>query len=481
MRDSKLSRRKLMATGLAGGAAAAALAACGETVVEERIVTQVVEVEKVVTEVVTETVTEVESKILEVEKVVEVERDAGEVEIFSWWTNAGEVEALNTLFNNLRVQVPGINIISNAIAGGSGPGGNAKAILATRMLAGEPPDSFQIHWGHELNYSHSIAGEVEALDDLWAAEGYFDSYPEGFVEAGRFDGKVWAVPVNIHRSNVIWYDREFFAKYPNIPTPETYETWDDAFNAFDDILATGEGRAPFSIGESRPFYTAHVLENVLLGEVGGQAYSNLFNGTDDWTGAGVTKTLETTKTLLENYVNDDILTTEPADAFEKIYTDAVMTINGDWAEGFYRGKGYDGRYGFARPPGTQGHYMALCDAFTLPVGAPNPENATEFLKVCGSQQGQDEFNHFKGSISVGNNPNITYYNTYQKWAYEQWIDPSTYIAPSVVHGFAARQSWITQFVQLGNTFAGEVRGGDPNAVANAQDAMQRSCEDAGIC
>ena len=210
---------------------------------------------------------------------------------------------------------------------------------------------------------------------------------------------MWAVPVNIHRSNVIWYDREFFAKYPNIPTPETYETWDDAFNAFDDIIATGEGRAPFSIGESRPFYTAHVLENVLLGEIGGQAYSNLFNGTDDWTGAGVTKTLETTKTLLENYVNDDILTTEPADAFEKIYTDAVMTINGDWAEGFYRGKGYDGRYGFARPPGTQGHYMALCDAFTLPVGAPNPENATEFLKVCGSQQGQDEFNHFKGSIS----------------------------------------------------------------------------------
>ena len=120
MHDSKLSRRKLMATGLAGGAAAAALAACGETVVEERVVTQVVEVEKVVTEVVTETVTEVESKILEVEKIVEVERDAGEVEIFSWWTNAGEVEALNTLFKNLQASVPGIEIINAAIAGGSG-------------------------------------------------------------------------------------------------------------------------------------------------------------------------------------------------------------------------------------------------------------------------------------------------------------------------------------------------------------------------
>ena len=212
MHDSKLSRRKLMATGLAGGAAAAALAACGETVVEERVVTQVVEVEKVVTEIVTETVTEVESKILEVEKIVEVEveRQAGDVEIFSWWTNAGEVEALNTLFKNLQASVPGINIINAAIAGGSGPGGNAKAILETRMLAGEPPDSFQIHWGHELTYSHSVAGRVEALDDLWTQEGYFEQYPEGFVENGKWDGHVWAVPVNIHRSNVMWFDKQFF-------------------------------------------------------------------------------------------------------------------------------------------------------------------------------------------------------------------------------------------------------------------------------
>lgn len=483
MHDSKLSRRKLMATGLAGGAAAAALAACGETVVEERVVTQVVEVEKVVTEVVTETVTEVESKILEVEKIVEVERDAGEVEIFSWWTNAGEVEALNTLFKNLQASVPGIEIINAAIAGGSGPGGNAKAILTTRMLAGEPPDSFQIHWGHELTYSHvSPNPNVEPLDDLWVEEGYFEQYPEGFVENGSFGGNVWAVPVNIHRSNVMWFDKQFF-RDTGIPDPTTYETWDDAFNAYDDIKATG--RAPFSIGEVRPFYTGHVLENVLLGVLGGQAYVDLFNGTSDWNGEQITQSLEITKTLVENYVNEDILSVDPATAFEKIFSDGenggVMTINGDWAEGFYRGKGYDGQYGYARPPGTQGHYMALCDAFTLPTGAPNPENAIAFLKVCGSQEGQDEFNHFKGSISVGSNPNLTYFNNYQKEAIKDWQDPSTFIAPSVVHGFAARQSWITEFVNIGNTFSAEVRSGDANAVANAQASMQRACEDSAIC
>ena len=479
MHDSRLSRRKLLATGLAGGAAAAALAACGETVTETKIVTQLVEVEKVVTEIVTEVVTQTETITETVEKIVEVERVAGDVEIFSWWTNAGEVEALNTLFKNLQATVPGINIINAAIAGGSGPGGNAKAILETRMLAGEPPDSFQIHWGHELTYSHSVAGRVEALDDLWTQEGYFENYPEGFVENGKWDGHVWAVPVNIHRSNVTWFDKQYF-RDTGIPDPSTYENWDDAFNAFDAIKAEGD-RAPFAMGESRPFYTGHVLENVLLGTIGGPAYVDLFNGNSNWDGPEITNALKIAENLVQNYVNDDILTVDPATAFEKIFSDAVMTINGDWAEGFYRGKGYDGQFGFARPPGTQGTYMALCDSFTLPVGGPNPENAIAFLKVCGGQAGQDEFNHFKGSISVGKNPNLSYFNTYQKGAILDWQNPATFVAPSVVHGFAARQSWITEFVNIGNSLAAEVRSGDANAVANAQAAMQRACEDAVIC
>ncbi len=479
MHDSRLSRRKLLATGLAGGAAAAALAACGETVTDTKIVTQIVEVEKVVTEIVTEVVTETQTVTETVEKIVEVERVAGDVEIFSWWTNAGEVEALNTLFKNLQATVPGINIINAAIAGGSGPGGNAKAILETRMLAGEPPDSFQIHWGHELTYSHSIAGRVEALDDLWTEEGYFESYPEGFVENGKWDGHVWAVPVNIHRSNVTWFDKQYF-RDTGIPDPTTYENWDDAFNAYDAIKAEGS-RAPFAIGESRPFYTGHVLENVLLGTIGGPAYVNLFNGTSNWDGPEITNALRIVENLVQNYVNDDILTVDPATALEKIFSDSVMTINGDWSEGFYRGKGYDGQFGFARPPGTAGTYMALCDSFTLPVGGPNPENAEAFLKVCGGQAGQDEFNHFKGSISVGKNPNLTYFNTYQKGAILDWQNPATFVAPSVVHGFAARQSWITEFVNIGNSLTAEIRSGDTNAVSNAQTAMQRACEDSAIC
>ncbi len=481
MHESRLNRRRLLATGLAGGAAAAALAACGEAEVVERVVTEIVEVEKIV-EVEGETMTEIVEveKIVEVkvETIVEVEVDVGDVEIFSWWTNSGEVEALNTLFKNLQASRPGINIINAAIAGGSGPGGNAKAILETRMLAGEPPDSFQIHWGHELTYSHSVAGRVEELDDLWTQEGYYESYPEGFVTNGEFEGHVYAVPVNIHRSNVVWFDKQFF-RDTGIPDPTTYETWDDAFNAMDDIKAAG--RAPFAIGEVRPFYTAHVLENVLLGTIGGDAYVNLFNGTSDWDISGVTDSLGIVENLVQNYVNDDILTIEPAAAFEDIFINSVMTINGDWAEGFYRGKGYDGQYGWAAPPGTADSYMALCDSFTLPVGAPNPENATAFLKVCGSQAGQDEFNHFKGSISVGKDPNLTYYNNYQKDTYSHWVDPSTFIAPSVVHGFAARQSWITGFVETGNTLSNEVRGGDSNAIANAQANLQRLCEDSEIC
>src|SRR5687768_8860432 len=68
----------------------------------------------------------------------------GQLEIFSWWTAGGEVEALNALYAIYSAQYPDVEIVNAALAGGAGQGGNMKALLETRMMGGEPPDSFQV-------------------------------------------------------------------------------------------------------------------------------------------------------------------------------------------------------------------------------------------------------------------------------------------------------------------------------------------------
>src|SRR5262249_48827721 len=75
----------------------------------------------------------------------EYKRATGKLEIFSWWTSGGEVEALDYLYGDYKILNPDVEIVNSAITGGTASGGNMKAVLQTRMLGGDPPESFQIH------------------------------------------------------------------------------------------------------------------------------------------------------------------------------------------------------------------------------------------------------------------------------------------------------------------------------------------------
>ena len=70
------------------------------------------------------------------------------LEIFSWWAG-DEGPALKALIDRYSAQYPSIQVINSTVTGGSGV--NARAVLKTRMLGGDPPDSFQVHAGQELH------------------------------------------------------------------------------------------------------------------------------------------------------------------------------------------------------------------------------------------------------------------------------------------------------------------------------------------
>ena len=84
----------------------------------------------------------------------------GKLEIFSWWTNGGEQEGLNAMFDIYKQKNPGVEIINATVAGGAGT--NAKAVLQTRLAGGQPPDSWQVHAGREA-LSYVNAGQLEPL------------------------------------------------------------------------------------------------------------------------------------------------------------------------------------------------------------------------------------------------------------------------------------------------------------------------------
>ena len=361
----------------------------------------------------------------------------GKIEIFSWWTNGGEVDGLNAMYAIYKAKYPGVEIINAAIAGGSGAGGNAKAVLKTRMLGGDPPDSFQVHLGRELIDTHVVADRMEGLSDFYKSEGLDKAFPQGVIDLASDKGVPYSVPVNIHRSNVIWFNKTLFAQVGADKAPAT---WDEYFAIADKLK--GKGIAMASLAGSGAGESAHEFENIMLATLGADKYAGLFTGATSWGDDGITKSLETLKRMIDYAVpNYAALQWGDTDALV-VEGKAATNIMGDWTNGFYKSKKFTD-FGWAPAPGTAGTFLALSDSFGLPKGAKNRDNVLNWLKVCGSKDGQDAFNPLKGSIPARKDADLSKYDDYQKQAIADFA--SNKIVGSIVHGAAAKESFVNDF------------------------------------
>lgn len=392
-------------------------------------------------------------------------KPGGRLEMFSWWTTGGEEAGLKAMYAIFEKSHPGVEIVNQAVAGAAGS--NAKAVLKTRMQGGDPPDSFQVHMGRELTDGYVAANQVEPLNDLYKSEKYEEAFPKGVLEIVQANGSYWSVPVNIHRANVLWFNKKVLADN-QINPPETF---DDFFSAAEKLKA--KGITPLALGDKEPFASAHLFETVLLGVLGPDAYKGLWTGATKWEDAKVTTALENMKKML-GFINADhaALTWDQAND-QLIQGKAAMTIMGDWVNGDYTQKKFND-YGWTLSPGTKGMFDALSDTFALPKNAKNRDNAIDWLKLAGSVEGQDAFNPLKGSIPANINAGkAAGYNDYLKSTMKDWTSHT--IVPSVVHGAAAKDGWAQSYTDAINSFVTK------QDVASTQKALAAACTDAGVC
>jgi glucose/mannose transport system substrate-binding protein len=379
----------------------------------------------------------------EPEAVAAPKGPSGDLEIFSWWTAGGEAEGLEAMLEVFSGKYPDVNVINATVAGGAGV--DARAVLATRMQGGDPPDSFQVHAGHELFDTYVVADQMEPVTFIYEEEGWMDVYPEDIISVLSYEGDIWSVPVNIHRANVLWYNNGIIIENGLEPP----ESMDDFFTVADALQAAGV--IPLSLGEN--WTVVHLFETVLLGTLGPDAYNGLWASGADWSSADVTKALENFDKML-SYVNEDFAALAWDQATQLVIDGtAAMNIMGDWAEGYLKAQGWSPgvEFGWAASPGTKGSFDALSDSFGLPKGAPNREAATAWLKVCGSREGQDAFNPIKGSIPARTDGDRSLYDEYLQSAMDDFASDA--IVPSLMHGAAAAPSWQSDIMDAVGLFS----------------------------
>jgi glucose/mannose transport system substrate-binding protein len=362
------------------------------------------------------------------------DRGDREVEVFSWWVGPGDREGLDALVGVFRQHNPDVRFINASVEGGAGV--NAKSVLATRLQTNDPPDSYQVHAGLELA-SDIRTGKVEDLTYLYDREGWRDKFPRWLLDSITVDGRIYSVPVNIHRSNLLWYNPKVL-RAVGVAAPPT--TWSQLLEQAPRFRAAGI--TPLSVG---PLWTLkHLLENVLLGELGPDRYSGLWTGATDWHAPEVLAALTTyTKVLAVSDMNAASSDWQPA--LDRMASGAAAyNVMGDWADSYLgRAKhlAFHIDYDAVATPGSDGILNLLSDTFTMSAGAPHRAAAEKWLTVCGSVEAENAFNPQKGSVPARLDADRSRYRDYLASALAEWSRPGIRVVGSLTHGMVASNAW----------------------------------------
>ena len=386
--------------------------------------------------------------------VVSAKELSGKLEIFSWWAG-DEGPALQALIDQYKAANPKVEVVNATVTGGSGV--NAKAVLKTRMLGGEPPDSFQVHAGQELIGTWVKADRMEDLTFLFKEQGWEKVFPAGLIKQIGTDKGIWSVPVNIHRSNVVWYVPENLKKW-GIAAPAS---WDEFFAAAEVLKA--KGIVPLALAEN--WTINHLWESVALSAIGVENWEALWSGKLAFDSQAGVKAWQLFGKVLE-YTNKDAASLSWQQATDMVIDGrAGFNIMGDWAAGYMATtkKLVPGKdFGWAASPGTGGKFMFLADSFGLPKGAPNRDNVIAWLTLLGSREGSDAFNPLKGSISARTDSDLSKYNVYGQSAAADFS--KDLIVGSLAHGVSANEGFMNDFASVMEMF---LKSRDAMAAAKA--------------
>jgi glucose/mannose transport system substrate-binding protein len=250
-----------------------------------------------------------------------------QLEVFSWWTSGGEAVALEALFKVYKDKNPGVEVLNAAVTGGGGSA--ALPVLQTRLAAGNPPDTWQVHPGHELFGQYVQAGYCVPVTLLYQSEGWDRVVPQGLLDQVSKGGEVYAVLVGVHRGNVLWYNKKVLKKH-GIEVGDTL-SFEQFFSAAQKLKAAGV--VPLAMGDAGLWATAELFENTLLGVLGSQGWRELFGGQMMFDDPRVKQAARLYGRMLD-YQNADHSALSWEQAVRRvIHGKAAFTAMGDWTYG----------------------------------------------------------------------------------------------------------------------------------------------------
>jgi glucose/mannose transport system substrate-binding protein len=373
--------------------------------------------------------------------------DPANVEVLHYWTSGSEAAGLGVLKDLLSKD--GVKWSDSPVAGGTGA--NMRQVLRARIAAGNAPAAVQVHaqdvkqWGDE--------GVLVDLTALAKKEGWDKIIAPELIPLITVKGEYVAVPVNVHRSNWLWYNKKIFDKIGAKPPA----TWDE-FNAVADKLLAA-GITPLALG-GQPWQELDLFESLVLAIGGPDFYRKAIveQSEEALRSPTMVKVFDQLRKLNKyvdaNYPGRDWnLATSMV-----IKGDAAMQIMGDWAKGELTLAKLEPNvdYGCVPAPGTAGGFIWLTDNFGFFKSKDPATQAGQGAMASAilTKEFQEAFSPKKGSIPVRIDVSTDGLDFCGKQAFKDRAEAqkNRTALPSLAHNAAASSTRTGVFLDVISTF-----------------------------
>lgn len=267
--------------------------------------------------------------------------------------------------------------------------------LNALVASDETPDCFIVSPGPNLDVYVDPGVAADLTDDL-KADGWLDTFNggEGAFSQQTYDGKIYAVPLNIAAA-CVFYNTEMFEK-AGISTMPT--DWDGFIDACDKLQAAGYTPLSISAGTA---WCLSMLAGYLC-DAEGVDLDAIDAGTAHWTDANVVaaanKMLELSKYFQPTAAGD---TNDVATA--NFYNEeAAMLIQGSWAIAQINGSNpdFEDKCGVFAFPGTNGRVIAKSDSLAMSANTEHKDAVLAFMKYFTDDTAQKYTAEVGGKIPV---------------------------------------------------------------------------------
>nr|WP_265501223.1 ABC transporter substrate-binding protein [Paracoccus beibuensis] len=352
-------------------------------------------------------------------------------EVLHWWTSGSEAQSIAVLQEQFKAE--GGTWTDMPVAGGGGDA--AMTALRARVLAGNAPTAVQLkgpaiqEWYEETGLA-DIASVAEANN--WA-----EVLPERIADHMKCEGQWCAAPVNVHRVNWIWGNKQILDEH-GIAMPTTWEE----FNAAAEKLQAA-GVTPLAHG-GQNWQDATIFETVVLGLGGPEFYQKALVDLDPeaLTSDTMVQVFDQMRTI-RGFVDDNFSGRDWNLATAMVMNgEAAFQIMGDWAKGEFLAAGQEPGVDFVCAPTPGEGFLYNVDSFAFfELDGEEKQQGQELLaKLIMGPEFQKTFNLNKGSIPARNDVPLDEFDDCAKQSAEAMASGSEdgSLLPSYAHGMALR-------------------------------------------